>query len=101
MSTKETIACSLCGKLSEATMNNGPLWGLVFNPFWLGGYEEFVDPIPDGTEQDNDLDKKISLCHDCSLELFRFLKVKPQPIWHPWVNEVTQCCEYGYNPHAI
>jgi len=101
MSNIETIACSLCGKLSEATMNKAPLWGLIFNPYWLGGYEEFVDHIPDGSEESNELDKKMTLCHDCSLELFRFLKVKPQPIWHPWVSETTQCCEYGYNPHSI
>lgn len=99
MYTKEYIPCSLCGKLSELTINKGPLWGLKFNPYWLGGYSEFVDHIPEPTpKSQGPEDQMTCLCHDCSLQLFRFLKVKPEPVWHPWTSQATPCCEYGYDP---
>lgn len=60
-----------------------------------GGYGMFHDRVNLGCVID------VYLCHDCSTELFRFLKFDPITIsdmrgLHPYDKQGEPCCEYGW-----
>ena len=118
---RKPIECSLCGSLSEPTMNQVPDAGLVLEPYTWGGYSEFMDSLaislplvstdPSNIiyceEQDEQevaetkrfFEKnKRFLCHNCVVELFRWLKIDPDPSHHEFVVPGVRCCEWGYNP---
>lgn len=111
MSNNETIACSLCGKLSEATFNSVPDAGLVLEPYMWGGYSEFVDSLGIEMQLSEEYDtqeveqakqfftkNKRFLCHDCVAHLFRWLKIEPDPSHHQFLTPGVRCCEWGYDP---
>ena len=103
------VQCSVCDMITEGTMNAVPYRGLRINPYTWGGYEEFVD-LPYMKELDSpsndvpfpweDKYKNILLCHDCSVELFKFLKMKPDWGHHPSDKPGTLCCGWGYDPDS-
>lgn len=93
------VQCSLCDMITEGTMNGVPYRGLSINPYKLGGYDEFTDILWMVDEQSKYSD--ILLCHDCTVKLFSFLKVKPEYGQHPSDKPNTVCCEWGYDPENI
>lgn len=92
-----TLICTRCDAAVPATSidDRAPLWGLRLSRWLFGGYEEFADPLP---ESDDVESGEILLCHDCSLELFRFLKIPAEPVHHASERPGERCCEYGYLP---
>jgi len=96
------VQCSVCDSITEGTLNGVPYRGFRLNPYFLGGYEEFTDNphiVEDLPEQE--IIRKypdVLLCHDCTVKLFKFLKVKPEWGNHPSLTEGTICCEWGYDP---
>lgn len=113
---KQPIACSVCGSLSEPTMNGVPQAGLVLEPLLYGGYDDFIDSLgikfgileqyeeeeyeAGVAEVQRFFDKnKRFLCHDCVVELFRWLKIEPDPHHHQFVVPGVRCCEWGYDLH--
>lgn len=89
-----TLTCTHCAATIPATSIDAraPLWGLRLHRGQFGGYEEFADPFPDDGIESGE----IILCHDCSLELFRFLKIPADPVHHASEHPGERCCEYGY-----
>jgi len=90
------LICTHCTSSVPATSidNRTPLWGLRLHPRQFGGYEEFADPFPEDEVEPGG----ILLCHDCSLEFFRFLKIPAAPVHHASERPGERCCEYGYLP---
>ena len=96
------VQCSLCDVITEGTINGVPYRGFKINPYFLGGYEEFTDNpfIIENASKEEIMEKypDILLCHDCTVKLFQFLKVKPEWGNHPFAKPLTRCCDWGYDP---
>jgi hypothetical protein len=90
------VQCSLCEIITPGTMNGVPERGLTINPYMWGGYYEFTDNL--WITEDKNRYSDIHLCHDCSVKLFTFLKVKPEHGHHPSDIPNTVCCDWGYDP---
>jgi len=86
--------CDMCQKQYEVDEFNAPTPERGLDVYLIGGYGLFHDDI------ENSCQKKITLCHDCSLKLIRMIpKYANQKGWHSVsyrANDYPLCCEYSW-----
>jgi hypothetical protein len=105
------MECDRCkGPLGDPVSTNIPDWmdppsnteNALSVQLW-GSYGEFIDNTLDlskpGGPGPNWTRWGFRLCHDCAASLLSFLNLPPEEYsgGHPYPDDGSECCEYGYH----
>lgn len=89
----KTVKCDMCEKEFKDENGGTPERGL--DVYLVGGYGLFHDDI------ENRCEKKIVLCHGCSLKIIRMIpKFADDKGWHSVsykAEDFPLCCEYSWS----
>lgn len=87
--------CERCYKFSPATQQMGEFFDNGIDFIIGGGYGLFYDPFH------KDEEVTVKLCHDCSVEVLKFIGVYDDPKFnngHSTERDEKPCCDHSWTP---